>query len=116
MECDVLRLRGGYVVSGEDKESRFVRCGFRTEPRSSAASLNLFVPDHGYFAGSSTGKFAVFKGTNPGAFLWEASFDSPVIGVYLREGDRLVSVPFTTMDDNSVPFRGLDPTRQYKLS
>lgn len=55
-----------------------------------------------YFAGSSTGRFAVLKNSGDGLYLWESDFGSPVIGVYIREGDGLVSLPFTTMDDSSM--------------
>lgn len=47
--------------------------------------------------------------------MWEADFGSPIIGVYLREGDGLMSMPFTTMDDNSMPSHDLQFTKQIKL-
>lgn len=61
----------------------------------------IFVSEHVYFSGSSTGKFAVLSKLD-GSLKWETEFESPVIGVYVREGDGLVSLPFTSMDDNSM--------------
>lgn len=58
--------------------------------------------EHIYFSGSSTGKFAVMSNADGGSLMWETEFESPVIGVYVREGDGLVALPFTTMDDSSM--------------
>lgn len=55
---------------------------------------------YGYFSGSDSGKFAV--ASSAGAVLWESDFGSPVVGVYVRDGDSLLSVLFTTVDDKSM--------------
>lgn len=64
-----------------------------------------------YFAGSSSGNFAVFRNPkdefekspiNYNNLLWEKEFDSPVIGVYQHDGESLLSLPLTNIAKDSI--------------
>jgi hypothetical protein len=64
-----------------------------------------------YFAGSSSGNFAVFLNPkekfnespiNYHNLLWEREFDSPIVGVYQHDGESLLSLPLTNIAKDSI--------------
>lgn len=66
-----------------------------------------------YYAASSSGNFAVFlnekhkfekssPSINYNDLLWEREFDSPIIGVYLHDGESLLSLPLTNIAKDSI--------------
>ncbi|XP_050421955.1 serine/threonine-protein kinase/endoribonuclease ire-1 [Adelges cooleyi] len=71
--------------------------------------------NHGmkYFSASSSGHFVVFRNpkdkldkppesNNYHNLVWEREFDSPVIGVYLHDGESLLSLPLTNIAKDSI--------------
>lgn len=64
-----------------------------------------------YFAGSSSGNFAVFLNpkdkfnkspVNYHNLLWEREFDSPIVRVYQHDGESLLSLPLTNIAKDSI--------------
>lgn len=65
-----------------------------------------------YFSASSSGHFAVFHNSkdklekpsrdNYQNLVWEREFESPVIGVYLHDGESLLSLPLTNIAKDSM--------------
>nr|XP_018916494.1 PREDICTED: serine/threonine-protein kinase/endoribonuclease IRE1-like [Bemisia tabaci] len=54
-----------------------------------------------HFTGSSSGRLATFENAY-GSLLWTLDVNSPIIGLYLKQGDVMVSVPFTSLAEESL--------------
>ncbi|XP_075231687.1 serine/threonine-protein kinase/endoribonuclease IRE1-like [Lycorma delicatula] len=61
-----------------------------------------------HFSGSSSGRVATFDRRN-GALLWEQDYGSPVVALYSKGNQDLVSIPFTSLEETTLdrlPFSG----------
>lgn len=63
-------------------------------------SLFLFL-EFVHFTASSTGR-TVSLDRRVGTFLWEQNYGSPVIAMYLLQNEGLVSVPFTSVAEETL--------------
>uniref|UniRef100_A0A1B6C1J1 non-specific serine/threonine protein kinase n=1 Tax=Clastoptera arizonana TaxID=38151 RepID=A0A1B6C1J1_9HEMI len=54
-----------------------------------------------HFGGSSSGRVTTFN-RRSGVLLWEHNYGSPLIALYTRHNQELISIPFTSVEENTL--------------
>ena len=61
----------------------------------------MICPEFVHFTASSTGR-ALSLDRRVGSLLWEHDYGSPVIAMYILENEGLMSVPFTSVAEETM--------------
>lgn len=59
---------------------------------------DVFFAELVHFSGSSSGRMSTFD-RRTGALLWEQDYGSPVVALYSKGNQDLVSIPFTSLEE-----------------